>query len=69
MSQMGLLKRPSTQDELLPYEWESVAPAESQISGVDERLDDSDPLRAARGTALGVTLGAIVWGVILWVLL
>ena len=31
--------------------------------------DDDDPLRAARGTVLGVLLGGLIWAVVLWVLL
>ena len=66
---MGLLERTPTQDELLSHETQSEAPAEGEWAKTAHLDDDSDPLSAARGVAVGVLLGGIIWGVILWALL
>ncbi len=65
---MGLLERTPTQDELLSHETQSEAPAVGEWAKPAQLDDDSDPLSAARGVAVGVLLGGIIWGVILWAL-
>lgn len=68
-SQMGLSERSVTRDELLSDEQASRTPAGGARSGFDDPLDDSDPLRAAKGTVLGVILSGTLWAVILWAIL
>jgi len=65
---MGLVERTPTQDELLVHETQSEAPAEGEWVKVALLDDDSDPLSPARGVAVGVLLGGIIWGAILWAL-
>jgi hypothetical protein len=62
---MALLESTATPD--LAYDWESTAPAESETSARGDRA--GDPLNAARGMALAVGLGGMVWALILWGLL
>ncbi len=66
---MGLLERTPTQDELLSHETQSEAPAVGKWAKAAQLDDDSDPLSAARGVAVGVLLGGIIWAAILWALL
>ena len=65
---MGLVERTPTQDELLSGGTPSEAPAVGEWAKPAQLDDDSDPLSAARGVAVGVLLGGIIWGVILWAL-
>ena len=66
---MGLVERTPTQDELLSRGTPGEAPAVDEWVKTAHLDDDSDPLSAARGVAVGVLLGGIIWAVILWVLL
>lgn len=80
---MALLDRPLSRDNLLSYRKQGEPLEISTATGIAESDNDSparrleaaiaepyedDPLASARGTILGVTFGAIVWGVILWLL-
>ncbi len=65
---MGLVERTPTQDELLSRGTPSEAPAVGEWAKPAVLDDDSDPLSAARGVAVGVLLGGIIWAAILWAL-
>jgi hypothetical protein len=65
---MGLVERTPTQDELLSRGTPSEAPAEGEWVKTALLDDDSDPLSPARGVVVGVLLGGIIWGAILWAL-
>ena len=60
-----------------PESWSGRLASKSEKAALDVRLDpqpagpgeDHDALRAARGALLGVTLGALLWALILWLLL
>jgi len=65
---MALMDRPIAEDDLLLYERQENAPAQSPGAGIAEPQSD-DPLAPARGTVYGVALGAILWILILWAIL
>lgn len=66
---MGLLKRPATHDDMLVYEGRRTAPDDGPTTKIVATDDGGDALSAARGTVLGVVLGALIWAVVLWALL
>jgi hypothetical protein len=66
---MGLVERTPTGDELLSHETQSEAPAEIEWVKTALQDDVGDPLSSARGVAVGVLLGGIIWAVFLWALL
>jgi len=48
------------------YDWDSTVPAGAEDSTIDDRWTAGDPLSPARGMALAVALGSMIWAVILW---
>lgn len=64
---MALLEPTATPD--LAYDWGGTAPADGERSTLDDRSNAGDPLNPARGMALAVALGSMMWAVILWGLL
>jgi hypothetical protein len=66
---MGLPQHSTITDELRRFDIEGGAPAERKATEVDRAIHDGDPLSAARGIALAVVLGGLVWAVILWIVL
>jgi len=66
---MGLPQHSTITDVPRRFDIEGGAPAESKPTEVDRPIDDGDPLSAARGIALGVFLGGLIWAAILWIVL
>jgi hypothetical protein len=67
---MGVTKSSPAEQDLLSYASpKSQAPAKRDGPGMAELFDESDPIGAAKGTALGVILGGLLWAVIFWAIL
>ncbi len=66
---MGLHQHSTISDVSHRFDIEGGAPAECKPAQADYPIDDGDPLGAARGIALGVVLGGLIWGGILWLVL
>lgn len=66
---MALLDPAATPDLTYDWDWESTAPADRDGSMLDDRSTAGDPLNPARGMALAVALGSVMWALILWGLL
>jgi len=67
---MGVTKPSPAEQDLLSYASPTRdAPAKRDGPGMDELFDESDPLGAAKGTALGVIIGGLLWAVIFWAIL
>jgi len=64
---MGLIEHPAVREGLPFHRRRDEAPAPAPERRIAEPYDD-DPLSAARGMVYGVLLGAIIWGVIIWLL-
>lgn len=66
---MGLPKHSTIAEDLSRFDIQGTAPAESKRAEIDHPIEDGDPLSAARGIALAVFLGGLMWAVILWLVL
>ena len=66
---MGLQIGLEAEGYLLPHDLRKGQSATGQIPQSIDLQDDSDPMRAARGTVIAVVLGSILWAAILWALL
>ena len=64
---MGLIDRLAVREGPPSIRRREEAPAQTPECRIAEPYED-DPLSAARGAVYGVLLGAIMWGVILWLL-
>ena len=66
---MGLHMHLDAEGDLFSHDLHKEQNATGKTPQAVDLYDDSDPLRAARGTFVGVILGGILWAAILWVLL
>ena len=65
---MGLIERLAVREVLPSLRRREEVPAQAPEGRIAEPYED-DPLSAARGAVYGIFLGAIIWGVILWLLI
>ena len=60
---------PQSKADLLDPNADSGGATGRGRSEITERIEDCDPLNAAKGAVLGVALGSMIWVALLWALL